>query len=49
MRARFGFDQLCRHSQACPELAYSAFKDVAHPKLASDLPDIDRLAFVDEA
>ena len=49
MRAGLGLDQLGGDAQPVPALADAAFQHIAHAEFAPDLPDVDRLALVDEA
>ena len=48
MRAGLGLDQLPGDPQRRARLSHAAFQHVAHAKLASDLPDVDRPALVGE-
>ena len=49
VRARLGFEQLRRDTQARSRFANAALQHVTHAQFAPDLPDVDRLALVDEA
>ena len=49
MRPGFGLNQVREDAHAVTSLAHAPFQDIAHSKLASDLPNVHRLALVSEA
>src|SRR5476649_2953360 len=49
MPARGGLDELPRDTNAVARLPHASFEDIADAELASDLLDVDGVAFVGEA
>src|SRR5215472_7017698 len=47
--AGIGLDELRAHAHPTARFAHATFEDVARPELASDLLDVDGLAFVHKA
>ena len=44
----FGFAQLPGHAHLASRATHAAFENITHAEFASDRPDVNRLAFVDE-